>query len=198
MIAQTIYLIRHAQVDGNVYDLDQRISIRDFNLRVTQKLPHEPLNEQGVQQAKALAPRVARFNLACLYASSLLRAQQTARILAEAANVPIITRDDLHEILPAPLDGPAHREYTLRGAYFRSGLRLAKPWTRDIETFLQAFRRVRRAWHEMTTETRADFGIVGHQGLFRLLLFSLRGGRQWRVLKGDTSNAGISIVVRRT
>lgn len=197
-MAQTVYLIRHAQVDGNVFDLNRRVTIKEFNHLVTKKVPNEELNERGIKQAQALAPKVASFNLACLYSSSLLRAQQTARILAEVAHLPILTRNDLHEILPAPLRGPDHREYTLRGAYFRSGVHLAMPWTRDHETFLQVFRRARRAWQEMIAETKADFGVVGHQGLFQFLLFYLRLGRHWRVLKKDTSNMGISVVVRRT
>jgi broad specificity phosphatase PhoE len=196
MTSQTVYLIRHAQVNGNVLDLNQRIQVCEFNALIAQ-IPYEAINEAGRLQAEAIAAQIADYRLTCLFTSPLLRAQQTARILAEAAGIPLIVRPDLYEILPATLRGqPTHR-YSLRGAYFRSGIRLSLPWTRDTETLWGAYRRVRRAWQEMTAEVKTDFGIVGHQGLFRLLMLDLRLARHWLIVKNDTRNMGISIIRRR-
>lgn len=198
MPAQTVYLIRHGQVDSNVLDLQQRTTIADFNHLVVNEVPDEPINAKGVDQSKALVPKIANLNLRCLYVSSLLRAQQTAQILAETTGIPIITRDDLHEIIRAPLQGPASRELSMRQAMLRSGLRQIIPWLREVEPLWRTYLRARRAWYEMTTQTDGDFGIVGHQGFFRALLVSLYLSWQWRVVKRNTHNAGITVVSCRT
>ncbi len=192
---QTICLIRHGEVEGNILLLDRRITIGDFNNLVI-RIPHEPINERGIEQVHSIIPRVADLGLTSLYSSPLLRARQTARILAEAVQVPLLVRDDLYELLPAPLRGPHQREHTLKGAYIRSGIRLGNPFTRDTETALQAFRRIRRAWQEMTDATRTNFGIIGHQGIFRLLFTWLKVSPRWKLVEEDTSNSGISIVTR--
>ncbi len=197
MTPQTVYLIRHGQVDGNVLQLGRRVTIAEFNAMVEQ-VPYESINEAGIAQVKAIIPHIARCNLSLLYTSPLLRARQTARILAEATGLPVRVRHDLYELQPARLPGPPDRSYTLRGAYFRSGLRLANPFTRDTETVLRAFQRVRRAWQEMIRETQADFGIVGHQGVFRMLFLWIHLSPRWRLVKGDTRNTGISIIQRRS
>ena len=196
MTSQTVYLIRHGQVDGNILNLGRRVTVAAFN-HMIDHLPHESINEAGIAQVKAIAPAIASFRLSCLYASPLRRAQQTADILAAETGLPVITRDDLFELLPARLSGPPDRTYTMRGAYVRSGIRLCVPWTRDTETIYRAFRRARRAWQAMTSETRGDFGIVGHQGIFRLLFVWIHLSPHWRLVKGDTRNTGISIVARQ-
>ncbi len=177
-------------------DLNRRIQVCEFNALIAQ-IPYEAINDAGKMQAEAIAAQVADYRLTCLFTSPLLRAQQTAHILAEAAGIPLIVRPDLYEIVPATLHGPPTRSCSLREAYFRSGVRLSLPWTRDTETFWGAYRRVRRAWQEMTAEVKTDFGIVGHQGLFRLLMLYLRMARRWFIVKNDTRNMGISIIRRQ-
>lgn len=198
MTLQTVYLIRHGEVNHNtkVLTLDRPVTIANFNDLVAH-VPFEAINGRGVAQAHKIIPAVAELGLTCLYASPLLRAQQTARILAETIKVPVITRDDLYELLPAPLHGPPEREHSLKGAYIRSGLRLGNPFTKDTETAIQALQRMRRAWNEMTNDNRTNFGVVGHQGIFRLLFMWIHLTPNWKLVQGDTSNTGISIIQRQ-
>lgn len=196
MTAQTVYLIRHGQVDGNVLQLHRRITVETFN-EIVAHVAQEEINEAGSAQVRSIAPQIARLNLKCLYTSPLPRAKRTADILAAETGLPVLVRDDLYELLPAHLPFDLHRTFTMRGAYLRSGLRLITPWTRDTETVYAAYRRVRRAWQALTEETHEDFGIVGHQGIFRILFVWIHASRRWRLVKGDTSNTGISIVARQ-
>jgi broad specificity phosphatase PhoE len=193
MPTQTIYLIRHGEVDGNILMLDREVTRREFN-EIVLHTPHELLNEKGRAQITSIIPRVASLNLSCLYASPLTRTQQSARLLADALNLPLITRSDLYELLPAPLHGPPDQPLKLRHAYLRSGVRLISPWTRDSETAIQAFNRIRRALQALLRENRQDFGIVGHQGIFRLLFLWVHAAPGWRLVRGDTTNGGISII----
>ncbi|MBN1964352.1 MAG: histidine phosphatase family protein [Anaerolineae bacterium] len=195
MTRQTVYLIRHGQVNGNILQLDRRLTAAAFNAIVAD-VAHEPINDEGIRQTRAIAPQIARLNLSCLYSSPLLRARQTAEILAEETGLTIHVRDDLFELVPARLPGPLERDMTLRRAYIRSGQRLVNPFTRDAETFYGAYRRIRRAWIALTHDVHEDFGIVGHQGIFRILFGWILATPRWRVVKMDTTNAGISVVTR--
>jgi broad specificity phosphatase PhoE len=65
-----IYLARHGQT---AYNLERRFQGR---------LP-VPLDETGLRQAAVLAERAAGYGFTVLYASTLLRARQTARVVGE-------------------------------------------------------------------------------------------------------------------
>ncbi len=193
---QTIFLIRHGEVDTNTLVLDRMVTVADFN-RIVESVPHEELNARGIAQAQAAAVRLEGRGLTCLYSSPLLRTRQTAEILAERLHLPIIVRDDLYELLPAPLPHPFDEMLTLKRAYIRSGLRLGNPFTRDTETVHRAIRRVTGSWRALTAQNRNNFAIVGHQGIFQLLFLWIRPSPFWELVYGDTSNSGISVITRR-
>ena len=56
-----------------------------------------PLNERGRQQARALADEVREAGVAALYSSHLVRARETARIVAAALRLPVVTDERLAE-----------------------------------------------------------------------------------------------------
>ncbi len=186
MSPQTIYLLV----------LDRMVTVADFN-RFIDENPVEHLNERGIEQIKAIVPRIASYDLSRLYVSPLLRAQQTAQILIDALGLPKSTHPGLTEILPAPLHDAPEKIMTYKRAYIRSGLRLVSPRTNDAENAFKAFRRIRRAWIDLTTQDTSNFGIVGHQGIFRLLFLWIHLSPGWRLVHGDTRNAGITVITRR-
>ena len=88
--AEVIYIIRHGQTALNDRHLLQGRS--DF-----------PLNENGISQAHAAAERLNGIRFSCVYASPLLRAVQTARIIAPDLT-PVID-DRLIEMDYGPYEG---------------------------------------------------------------------------------------------
>lgn len=80
-----IYFVRHGQSVANTARV---ISNRN--------LPH-PLTELGRQQATALAQSLAAVKFEQIYASPILRAVQTAEIVAAALGVPFDMADALRE-----------------------------------------------------------------------------------------------------
>ncbi|GAB4576015.1 MAG: hypothetical protein Kow0077_30420 [Anaerolineae bacterium] len=196
MLPQTVFLIRHGEVDGNILMLDRQVTTADFNA-IVNRVPHEELNARGFEQARAVAARLHGRELTCLYTSPLLRTRQTAGVIADQLDIPVIVRDDLYELMPAPLNDPLDRVRTLRRAYMRSGLRLGNPFTRDTETVHHALKRIIRAFNQLTAETRTNFGVVGHQGIFRLLFLWLHLSPTWELAYGDTINCGVSVITRR-
>ncbi len=80
-----LYFVRHGQSEANVQRV---ISNRD--------LPH-PLTELGRQQAEALARLLADVPLAAIYASPIMRAAETAQIVAASKSLPVEFADALRE-----------------------------------------------------------------------------------------------------
>jgi probable phosphoglycerate mutase len=77
-----LLLIRHA--------LPQRVEL-------TEGRADPPLSEEGFRQAALLGEWLGREHIHALYASHLLRAQQTAQPIAEAHGLPIVTEPDVAE-----------------------------------------------------------------------------------------------------
>jgi phosphoserine phosphatase len=81
----SIVLIRHGETDWNV---DGRY----------QGQADPSLNAKGIQQAHTLAKDIKRANMQLLYSSPLLRASQTADILANKLGLPLYFEQRLMEI----------------------------------------------------------------------------------------------------
>ena len=60
--------------------------------------PEPLLTETGFDQAKRLGERMARFRLDRVFASSLIRAQQTAKETADRQNLPVEIFPDIYEV----------------------------------------------------------------------------------------------------
>jgi broad specificity phosphatase PhoE len=80
-----LYFVRHGESTANV-------------LGVFSNEDHKhPLTEKGVEQARALAHSLSGLSFDGIYSSPILRARQTAEILAEALQVPLQIADALRE-----------------------------------------------------------------------------------------------------
>lgn len=92
MDKKTIYIFRHGQTDYNV------------TRRVMGQLDI-PLNETGRTQAIELANKISEEPIQAIYTSPLLRAKQTAQILADKIGIPIIPDKRLMERNNGKLQG---------------------------------------------------------------------------------------------
>ena len=81
----TIYLVRHAEAEGNLYRLVQG----HFDGLVTKR---------GYEQIRALRRRFEGVHIDAVYASDLFRARTTARAVSEPRNLPVILRRELREV----------------------------------------------------------------------------------------------------
>lgn len=87
-----LYIIRHGKTDWNEeYRLQGRTDI--------------PLNDAGRKMAKEAAKKYADVHFDICYSSPLSRALETANILLENRNVPIITDDRLLEMSFGEFEG---------------------------------------------------------------------------------------------
>lgn len=88
----TIYLIRHAEAEGNTKEIFQGHS-------------DGAVSEKGRVQLEALSERCRQFPFEAVYSSPLQRAHETAEGANLHYNLPIIVRDDLMEINGGVFEG---------------------------------------------------------------------------------------------
>ncbi len=93
-----IYFVRHAESVANV--------LRVFS---NSGWKH-PLTEKGVQQAEALAEQLAAHSIHVIYSSPVMRAVQTAEILASALHLEIEITEALREWSVGILEGTSAQE----------------------------------------------------------------------------------------
>lgn len=93
-----LLLIRHGESEADLLDVHEGRA--DF-----------ALTERGHRQAQAMAEYVAaNYHIDRIYASTLMRAMQTARHLSDATGVPIRPEHDLMEFNNGLLAGLPHKE----------------------------------------------------------------------------------------
>jgi len=78
-----LYFLRHGESSANL--------LRQFSNQGDE----HPLTECGIQQARQAAQNLSGVRAERIYASPVLRARQTARILSESLHVPL----EIHEAL---------------------------------------------------------------------------------------------------
>jgi probable phosphoglycerate mutase len=156
-----LILARHGQTDSNV-----RMAIDSLP-------PGGPLTEQGQQQARELADALATEPVDAVYASTALRAQQTARPVAERHGLAVQVVEGIHEISVGDLEGRNDRE-SLRtfadvfGTWARDG-DLSRPMPGG-ETGQQAFDRFTAGLRTITADhEHGVLVVVTHGALLRLV-----------------------------
>lgn len=80
-----IYLVRHAEAEGNLY----RIAHGHYNGLIT---------DRGYEQIAALQRRFEEIPVDAVYSSDLFRARTTAKAIYGPKSLPLITRQELREV----------------------------------------------------------------------------------------------------
>ena len=156
------------------------------------------LSEEGREQARRLAARLAAENIAAVFASPLDRTLETARILAEPHGLEVQRRDGLREI------SHGHWEQMTRAEVEHAYPEEAAMWDKDPYTFAPAegesgLQVTARALPVLMEIVRAHPGVcvlvVSHKATIRLLLSSLLGFDPRRYRDNlDQSPAALNIV----
>ncbi|MCL6096279.1 MAG: histidine phosphatase family protein [Patescibacteria group bacterium] len=93
----TVYLVRHGQTDWNVKNLVQGHTDR-------------ALNSEGIIQAKEIATELKRVKFDKAFSSDLLRAKQTAEIIAKEHKLAVETTEILRERNFGYLEGESNEK----------------------------------------------------------------------------------------
>ncbi|NTV30423.1 histidine phosphatase family protein [candidate division WWE3 bacterium] len=156
-----LFLCRHGQTTGDVED------------RYGGNYD-DHLTELGKQQAQQLADFLAKQDVKKLYASPLMRAQETAMVVADAIQLPVTTYSDLRErnhygILTGMIKADALRQYPDQVALLANTHNTVE----QAEPYVFFQERIQMALSEITTENASPIAIITHGGPIRLVFREL-------------------------
>jgi len=158
MADKTIYLIRHAQPDfpdGRALCLGRKLDL--------------PLSREGIEQARALSRFFSPMPLEAVYTSPLLRARETARIIA-GKGARVIVLPDLIELDGGEWDGLPFEE--IRTRWPRESRPAVPPGGESDESGLV---RVLSALEEIDRRTHRCAAVVAHGAINQVLMCALAG-----------------------
>ena len=163
--------------------------------RIAGRTPDVHLSPDGLRQADALAERLAGTRIDALYASPVLRCQETAGRIAARQGLSVETADAITELgfgdwQGARLDALEHQDLWKRFNAFRSGTR-APNGELFLETQLRVVRFIleRRERHEGRT-----VALVSHGDVIRAALLHFMGVPMELFLRMEISPASVSTV----
>ena len=160
-----IYLVRHAEAEGNLYRLAQG----HFDGLVT---------KLGYEQIRALRRRFEGIHIDAVYSSDLFRARTTARAVSEPRNLPIILRQDLREVHLGWWEGETWQEAGIHDAEMLNNFHrdLSRLHVRGGESAADARDRMLRTIRDIAAQNEGKTVAVFSHGLaIRILLGTLRG-----------------------
>ena len=161
MPAHTLTLVRHGQTASSArHAYSGRSDI--------------PLTDAGREQAHLAARRLADAGVDAVLSSPLIRAQDTARAIADATGAPLTVDERLTEVDYGPFEGLDRADASERiGAAFDAWR--ADPFGSPVpgmEPLADALQRARAATADALA-AHAHPVIVGHQGILRVVLVAL-------------------------
>jgi broad specificity phosphatase PhoE len=159
-----IIFVRHGESEANL--------LREFSNRGTK----HPLTETGRRQAAELAHDLRDLKPTRIYTSPILRARQTAEVLADALSAPVEVADALREYDVGEYEGRTDQES------WDHFMRVFHAWMRDgdFEPTVpggESYDEIRRRFEPFVAGLMAEYSgrddvivCVGHGGTYRCML----------------------------
>ena len=149
-----IYSTRHGQTDYNKHDII--LGVTDM-----------PLNETGLLQASELAEKVEKLgDISIVIASPMIRAQMTAKIVAEKCGLEVVTEERLREWDYGEYEGKTRYADGFAEGKREFGVRIGG----SGESLMQLAHRVYSALDDIIKEhSGQNVLIVSHGGVCRVI-----------------------------
>ena len=162
---RVVFLIRHGKIQQ---EDDQRRYIGQINL---------PLTEEGTRQAQGLQKRFERTNIKTIYCSDLSSSIETAQIVANPRNVPVVVCQKLREISMGEWEGCTFGDIARRfpEKFKARGNDIVSYRVPGGESFADCSNRIVAALEEIIASSTGNLVIAGHAGINRLLLCHMLG-----------------------
>lgn len=156
-----IYFVRHGESEGNALEIHQSEST--------------PLTEIGQSQAQMIARRFSKTPIDLIIASPCMRAQQTARAIADKNNLKIETSDLFTEKKgPSQLVGLSQRSELskqIRGEIRAHALSQDGQWRHsDEETAFEFIQRINQALKYLSLRTEESLVVASHALTLKMIL----------------------------
>lgn len=119
---------------------------------------HNPLTERGIEQARALARRLAGVDLGLVITTEFLRTQQTAAIIMAGRSIPQEVLVDLNDPRQGDYEGKPFELY----AQWMDRSTIDEPIPGGGESQLDAVRRYARGWRTVVERADRPLLVVAH------------------------------------
>ena len=180
------FLVRHGQTEWN-------------RVGRAQGQADPPLNQEGREQAEAVAAQLAPVPFEAAYSSDLRRAADTALPVMRGRDTPIVHRRDLREKSFGEWEGITYEELRLRYPAMLEELFDEKPafappgGESDLELFARAAGAAARIARRHAG-TDGNILVVSHGGTLRAMMVSMLGLPVESMWRFRLSNTGLSII----
>jgi broad specificity phosphatase PhoE len=181
----TIYLVRHGENPANIH---KQFSHRKVDL---------PLTEKGLLQARQTADYFREIPVDEVYTSPLVRAVQTADVIAQAKGLSATPMEAFREVDAGDMEGMEPTDEN-----WRMYMNVVRDWYDGKpesafpggENYLQAARRVLGGLHSLVDgKSGKSIVVVGHGGIFVVAVTALCLTSDLTGLRGSPlQNCGIS------
>ncbi|MBN2402474.1 MAG: histidine phosphatase family protein [Spirochaetes bacterium] len=135
-----------------------------------------PLSPEGILQAEHLANELSKYDISAVYSSDLLRASQTASIIAEKFQISVKAEKRLREIHMGDWDNLAFTEVRSRfpDEFEKRGRDITHYRRPGGESFTDVQKRALPAFKKIALNSTGDVVIVAHAGVNRTILCDIR------------------------
>jgi len=180
-----IFFVRHGLTDWNVQ-------------RRFQGTCDVPLNEAGIAQAQTAAARCKELGFERIYHSTLARAAQTAKIIADQSGAPLYPCPGFNEVCLGVFQGLNHEKAKAQypeayDACFADRINGAPP---EGESLYQVQQRALKALSFIEDDAKdcERIAVVSHGALLKALLGAVAGIPLANYACYDVSNGSISVI----
>jgi broad specificity phosphatase PhoE len=156
-----------------------------------------PLAQEGVEQARMLAGRLADIPIDVVWSSDLARAWQTAEAIAAPRRLPVVRSPLLRERNLGEWEGLTREEIIARGdeerlnAYLQDSIANPPPG----ESYAEVWNRLLRAQEEIRrAHPEGTVVVVGHGGSLRVLLCDALAAPMTSMRHIALDNASLSLI----
>lgn len=182
-----LFLVRHGATDAN---LQQPYILQGQGI-------NGPLSKLGVRQAAACSALLSEFPLSQVYASPMLRAQESAAAIAKPHQLPVQTAGDINECDVGRWEGmdwgSIERDFAEAYAYFRENP--AKHGYLEGESYGDVAARVTPVLNGLLEKHRGEsIVVVAHNVVNRVYLATLLGVPLELAPTIRQANCGVNII----
>lgn len=160
------YFVRHGETDWNKH-------------RVFQGHTDIPLNEEGKKQVRRAAQHLSNKKIEAVYTSDLIRAYQTAQIIAEMHNVKTIKDDRLREVNFGEWEGLNYEEISAKhkealDAWLNDIIGTQLPGGGSVKDVL---RNLVSFIDDMISRNHQELVVTTHGGVIKTLIWHINEGK---------------------
>ncbi len=137
-----------------------------------------PLNQRGFGQARAVALTIKKEKPIAVYSSELTRAQETAKLIAEASRKKVITDKDLNEVSFGRWEGKSHESVRIQSPkasanWYKANWSSQPPGGESLRSLEKRVSRFLVGLFKKYSDSDRSCIVVTHGGPIRMFLICL-------------------------